>query len=85
MTRSICNSRCRMGLIRNIAAVSRIPVSEPNNPKKICHDQDDLLKHYKNKYEKDKRLFLQFMEHGNASPPSPKQNTHNVKRNSLIF
>ena len=60
-----------MGLDRNIAAVSRIPVSESNNPKQNCHDQDDLLKHYKNKHEEDKCLFLQFMEHDNSSPSSP--------------
>ena len=61
-----------MGLDTNIAAAvraTRSSVSGPNNPNIVRDDQDNLLKHYKNKHEEDTCLFLQFMEHDNYSPP----------------
>ena len=57
-TRSTCNKRCRMGLDTNIAAAARSSVREPNNPNFVRDNQDDLLKHYKDKREKDTPLIL---------------------------
>ena len=65
-----------MGLDTNIAAAvraTRSSVSGPNNPNIVRDDQDNLLKHYKNKHEEDTCLFLQFMEHDNSSPPPNKK------------
>ena len=55
-TREICNKRCRMGLDVNIVAAARSSARGHNNPNFVRHDQDDLLKHYKDKYEEDTRF-----------------------------
>ena len=49
-----------MGLDRNIAVAARAAISSvsgTNNPNIVRDDQDDLLKHYKNKHEK-KHTFI---------------------------
>ena len=58
VTRSISNKRCKIGLDANIAAAVRSSVREPNNPNFVRDDQDDFLKHYKDKHEEDTHLFL---------------------------
>ena len=47
-----------MGLDVNIAAAVRSSVRGPNNPNFVRDDQDDFLKHYKDKHEEDTHLFL---------------------------
>ena len=69
-----------MGLDRNIAAAARAArslVSGPNNSNIVRDDQDDLLKHYKNKHEENTHLFLHFMGHDNSSslPPNKQKPT----------
>ena len=58
VTRVIFNKRYRIGLDANIATAPWLSVKGPNNPNIVRDDQDDLIKHYKNKYEEDTRLFL---------------------------
>ena len=85
VTRVICNKRYRMSLDANISTATRSSVSGPNNLKFIWDDQDDLLKYYKDKYEEDTRLFLQFMEHDNSSPPPLNKKYSQRKRKSTDF
>ena len=59
----------QIGLDANIATAPRSSVRGFNNSNFIRDNQDNLLKHYKDKHEEDTRFFLQFVKHDNSSPP----------------
>ena len=59
----------QIGLDANIATAPRSLVRGPNDSNFVRDNQDDLLKHYKDKHEEDTRFFLQFVKHKHSSPP----------------